>query len=130
MSDPLVDKWRQIIIGSQKSWVLFHHGTCVILANPQQDIAAQATAIMKQWGPVHAGSSAGDFTTISLNKYPGWVVAGHHKDMLNYVSPDELEEKAPSDVAVGLLGRSKRNQDGEDPQVRHIEDKRNFDAQE
>ncbi len=129
MSDPLVDVWRQIIIGSQKSWVLFSHGTCVILTHPEQDIAAQATAIMKQWGPVHAGSSAGDFDTITLSQYPGWVVTGHHQDMLNYVSPDELR-KTPTDVMVGLLGRSKRNQDGEDPQVVHVEDKRNFSNQE
>ncbi len=98
MADLLVDTWRQIIIGNQKSWVLFYHGTCVILACPEQDIAAQAIAIMEQWGPVHAGSSAGDFSTITLSEYPGWVVTGHHADMLNYVSPNRLGEKDPNDV--------------------------------
>ncbi len=124
MPDALVDVWRRIIVGSGKSWVLFQHGTCVILMQPEHDLAAQAIEIMKEWGPVHAGSSAGDFSTIALEDYPGWVVTGHHPDMLNYVSPEELATEAPSDLVVGLLGRSKRDQDGEDPQVVHVEDRR------
>lgn len=124
MPDSLVDTWRQIIVGNQKSWVLFKHGTCVILTQPEQDLAAQAIEIMKKWGPVHVGSPAGDFSTITLSEYPGWVVTGHHRDMLNYVSLEELGEKDPSDLVVGILGRSKRNEDGEDPQVLHIEDRR------
>ena len=126
MADSLIDIWRQVIVGDHKSWVLFRHGTCVILTQTEQDLAVQATKIMKEWGPVHAGSSAGDFSTISLSKYPGWVVTGHHKDILNYVSPDELEDKDPDDVVVGLLGRSKRNQDSENLQVIHVEDKQRF----
>lgn len=126
MADVLIDIWRRIIIGDRKSWVLFHYGTCVILTQTEQDLVAQATKIMKEWGPVHAGSSAGDFSTISLSEYPGWVITGHHKDMLNYVSPDELEDRDPGDVVVGLLGRPKRNQDSEDLQVIHVEDKRGF----
>lgn len=123
-SEELVDTWRQIILGEQKSWVLFQHGTCLILMQPEQDLAAQAIDVMKKWGSVHAGCSAGDFSVITLDDYPGWVVTGHHPDMLNYVSPDEVEGKEPSDVVVGILGRAKRNQDGEDPQVLYIEDRR------
>ena len=126
MSDSLVEVWRQMIVGDDKSWVLFQHGTCVILMRPEQDLAAQATAIMREWGPVHAGSSAGDFSTIMLSDRPGWVVTGHHSDMLTYVSPEEVGKQDPSDLVVGLLGRSKRNQDGEDPQVFHVEDKRDM----
>ena len=124
MADTLVEIWRGIIIGKEKSWVLFQQGTCVILMQPELDLTAQAVAIMKQWGPVHVGSPAGDFSTITLAGHPGWVVTGHHPDMLTYVSLNEFEEKNPSDVAVGLLGRSKRNQDGEELQVLHVEDKR------
>ena len=123
MPDNLIDTWREIVLGDEKSWVLFQHGTCVILTQPEPDLAAQATEIMREWGPVHAGSSAGDFSTITLSDYPGWVVTGHHPDMLNYVSPDDVGEEA-EDLAVGLAGRSVRNQDGEAPQVVHIEDKR------
>jgi hypothetical protein len=124
MPDSLIEVWRRLIAGPQKSWVLFKHGTCVILMQPEADLAAQATGIMQQWGPVHAGSSAGDFSILTLSAYPGWVVTGHHRDMLNYVSPDEVAEPEPSDLIIGLIGHSKRDQDGADPQVIHVEDKR------
>ena len=125
MSDSLVEAWRRIILGDQKSWVLFEHGTCVILMQPEPDLAAQAIQIMKEWGPVHGGSPAGDFGVMSLRDYPGWVVTCHHPDMLTYVSPEEVAEPEPRDVTVGLLGRSKRDQDGQAPQVIHVEDRRN-----
>lgn len=48
--------------------------TCVILMEPEADLSAQAIALMKEWGPVHAGCSAGDFGTIDLTNAPGWVV--------------------------------------------------------
>ena len=124
----LIAIWRQIIVGNQKSWVLFQNGTCIILTQPGTDLRAQALSLMKEWGPVHVGSPAGDFATITLTDAPGWVVTGHHPDMLTYVSPAELEEKDPSDLLVGLLGRSKRSQDGEDPQILHVEDKRGAGA--
>jgi hypothetical protein len=78
---------------------------------------------MAEWGPVHAGSPAGDFSVIKLEDDPGWVVTGHHPDMLNYVSPEEVGE-APSDVSVGLLGRSKRARDASELQIIHVEDRR------
>ena len=124
MGNPLVEVWRQIIVGNQKSWVLFENGTCVILMEPKSDLRAQALAIMQEWGPVHVGSSAGDFGTIELDDAPGWIVTGHHPDMLTYVAPDELDDPEPEDLAVGLLGRSKRNQDSEGLRVVHVEDKR------
>ena len=36
--------------------MLFQNGTCVVLMQPEVDLAAQATAIVRKWGPVHAGS--------------------------------------------------------------------------
>jgi hypothetical protein len=72
----LVDAWRSIINGPEKSWVLFAQGTCVILMEPQGDLAAQATALLREWGPVHPGSSSGDFSTITLEDGKGWV-GGH-----------------------------------------------------
>jgi hypothetical protein len=41
----LVETWRHIVIGDHKSWVLFAHGTCVVLADPAGDFAGQATGI-------------------------------------------------------------------------------------
>ncbi|MEU5877455.1 hypothetical protein [Spirillospora sp. NPDC047279] len=118
----MVEVWRQIILGEQKSWVLFENGTCVILMEPEGDLAAQATEILREYGPVHVGSPAADFGTIDLEAAPGWVVYGHHDDVLNYVSPDEIG--SPEDVVIGLLGRSKRDRDGHGLTIVHVEDKR------
>lgn len=127
MPDPLVQTWRSIIVGDRKSWVPFPHGTCVILTEPQDDLAAQAVGIMREWGPVHTGSPAGDFSVIRLSGHPGWVVTSHHPDLLTYVGPDEPDEATPDDVAVGLLGRSKRDRDAEELRVLHVEDRRTGD---
>ena len=62
------------------------------------------------------GSPAGDFSVITLDKHPGWVVTSHHPDILNYVRPDEVDEGS-SDVAIGLLGRSKRDRDAKELSV-------------
>ncbi len=121
--NPLIEIWREIILGDQKSWVLFENGTCVILMEPQAVLSAQATALMKEWGPVHAGSSAGDFGTITLDQAAGWVVTSHHNDILTYVGPAEMS--STDDVVIGLLGRSKRNQDAQELEIVHVEDKRN-----
>jgi hypothetical protein len=123
--DP-VELWRRIVLGEEKSWVLFEHGTCVILMQSEQDLAAQATEILRQWGPVAAGTPAGDFDVITLSEFPGWVVTGHHPDVLNYVGPEEAasHSRTPLDVVVGIAGRSKRDRDGRELRVRHIEDRR------
>ena len=122
--NPLIEIWRSVIVGDDKSWVLFKNGTCVILMEPEADLAAQAIELMKEWGPVHAGCSAGDFSTIDLTDVPGWVVTSHHNDILTYVGPEEVAEAEPSDLVVGLLGRAKRDQDAHELEVIHVEDKR------
>ena len=82
-----------------------------------------AIELLKEWCPVHTGSSAGDFTTITLENEAEWVVTCHHNDILTYVGPAEAGDD-PSDLSVGLLGRSKREQDAESLVVIHVEDKR------
>jgi hypothetical protein len=119
----LIEAWRATINGPGKSWVLFENGTCVILMEPEADLAAQATALLREYGPVHAGSSFGDFSTITLEDGRGSVVTCHHNDILTFVGPDECSPDA-EDVVVGLLGRSKRGQDAEELRVLHVEDKR------
>lgn len=119
----LVEAWRAIINGPGKSWALFENGTCVILMEPEADLAAQATAILREYGPVHAGTSFGDFSTITLEDGGGWVVTCHHNDILTFVGPEEAGPDA-ADVVVGLLGRCKRGQDAEQLRVLHVEDKR------
>ncbi len=120
--DELVALWRQIIVGDHKSWVLFEHGTCVVLVDPTEDLAGQAVGILREYGPVHAGTPAGDFNVIELEAPPGWVVTGHHPDVLTYVAPAEVAE--PSEVLVGLTGRAHRDHDGHELTVVHVEDKR------
>jgi hypothetical protein len=75
---------------------------------------------MREWGPVHAGSPAGDFSVIKLEGHPGWVVTCHHPEVLTYVAPDELNAD-PSEVEVGLFGRGKREADATDLIVVHVE---------
>lgn len=124
VSDSLVDRWRAIIQGPEKSWALFANGTCVILMEPEADLAAQATELLKEWGPVQVATPSADFNVIHLADAPGWVVTCHHKDILTYVGPDEFPSPEPSEVVVGLLGRAKRDRDAQELEIVHLEDKR------
>jgi hypothetical protein len=119
----LIEAWRATIVGPTKSWVLFEHGTCVILTEPEDDLELQATDLLRDFGPVHAGSSAGDFGVITLTNGLGWAVTSHHNDILTFVGPDEVEAGSP-DVTIGLFGRSKRGQDAAELRVLHVEDRR------
>ncbi|WP_194852743.1 hypothetical protein [Nocardia sp. SYP-A9097] len=121
-AEMLIDVWQQLLADPRKSWVLFEHGTCVVLTAPDGDLAEQATSILAEFGPAHAGSAAGDFGVIDLEDAEGWVVTGHHNDVLTYVGPDEPHD--PSQIAVGLHGRSKRHRDGTELHVVHVEDRR------
>lgn len=123
-NNALIELYKRIIVGSRKSWVLFEHGTCVIVMNPGTDIQKQALEILSEYGPARVASSSGDFSVVSLKGERGWIVGGHHPDALTYVSPEELGEH-PTEVAIGVIGRSKRNSDSEHPSIIHVEDKRN-----
>ena len=124
MDDNLIAIWRGIIQGDSKSWVLFEHGTCVILMQTEADLAAQATALLAEWGPVQVGTDSADFDVIELANAPGWVVTCHHPDILVYVPVDDENTAGTSDVVIGLIGRSERDQDAKELKVIHIEDKR------
>ncbi len=117
---PLVEIWRRIIVGQGKAWALFEHGTCVIFAAARQSVNEAAVSLLREWGPVHAGSPAGDFSVITLKDARGWVVTGHHPDVLTYVAPERFESD-PSELQVGLLGRLLRDQDAEGSNVIYVE---------
>ncbi|BCB74468.1 hypothetical protein GCM10022251_73900 [Phytohabitans flavus] len=104
--------------------MVFAHGTCVVFPGPgpAADLAEQAVEILREYGPARAGGPAGDFGVVALDPGPGWVVYGHHNDVLTYVEPDEVPDS--TDLAVGLCGRSKRDRDGRELEVVHVEDKR------
>ncbi|MFC7550542.1 hypothetical protein [Plantactinospora sp. GCM10030261] len=120
----LVNVWRRAVKGDAKSWVLFAHGTCVLLPDPSPDadLAAQAIGILREYGPVRPDGPAGDFGVLPLDPGPGWIVWGPHGEVLTYVGPDEVEDD--SDLAVGRWGQSKRDWDGHELEVIHVEDRR------
>lgn len=90
---------------------------------PEADLQSQAVELLREYGPVHAGSPAGDFSAINLDNDPGWVVTCHHPDILTYVSVEDAGDD-PNDLTVGLLGRSCRDTDGAALEVIHVEDNR------
>lgn len=110
-----------------KDWVLFKNGTYIIFDDINQidNIEEEAIKLMKEFGPVYAGGSAGDFNVISLKKTEGWIVSGHGYGMYTYVNPSELETNSPNDITIGIYGRSKRNSDGENPIIIYINSSKN-----
>lgn len=60
---------------------------------------------------------------ITLKDAPGWVATCHHPDVLTYVAPEDVGPE-PTELAVGLAGRSRRDADGLEPHLIHVEDRR------
>ncbi|MGW7408078.1 hypothetical protein ACWGI9_31030 [Streptomyces sp. NPDC054833] len=119
-TETLIDTWRRLLAGSGKSWVLFEHGTCVVLEEPEGQLDERATELLREFGPVHVAGPAGDFRVLELKNDEGWLVTGHHPDVVTFVGLDEPAD--PSHLAVGIHGRSKRDQDGRELHVVHVED--------
>ncbi|MFJ6900478.1 hypothetical protein [Streptomyces hokutonensis] len=119
-TDILIAAWRRILDGAEKPWVLFEHGTCVLLEEPTGAPVEQATEILREFGPVQVATSAGDFRVLELKNGEGWLVTSHHPDVVTFVATAEPDD--PSHLAVGMLGRAKRDQDGTELRVAHVED--------
>ena len=117
----MVSEWRRVLEGLDKSWVVFENGTCVALTASQGDLREKAIELLKEWGPVHAGTPAGDFDVVELPDRAGYLVTSHHADILTYVSPGEADEETP-EMMVGLIGRAKRDQDAQELKIVHVED--------
>ncbi|WNI37837.1 hypothetical protein [Chryseobacterium sp. SG20098] len=105
-----------------QDWVLFENGTYIIFDDISiiGDVKEKALQLMKEFGPVYAGGPAGDFNVIHLNLTEGWLVSGHGYGMYTYVHPSELDSESPNDLEIGLYGRSKRDSDGQNPEIIHI----------
>lgn len=126
MSDNhLLENVRLAINPQFQDWVLFENGTYIIFDNADSisDIKAEAIKLMQEFGPVHTGGPAGDFSVTHLDKTNGWVVSGHGYGMYTYVHPTELDSSSPNDIEIGLYGRAKRNDDGQNPKIIHINKK-------
>jgi hypothetical protein len=121
----VIETWRDILIGEQKSWVLFAHDTCVVLPEPPPggDLGEQAVRLLAEHGPVRIGTPSADFNVVHLDNAPGWCVTCHHPDVLTYVAPADVTARA-GDLEVGLCGRSKRHMDGTELKITHVEDRR------
>ena len=110
----LIEQVKLAINPTFKNWILFKNGTYIIMEDTSDvnEIEKEGIEKMKEFGPVHAGSSAGDFGITTLTETEGWVVSGHGYGMYTYVHPSELELKNPKDHEVGFFGRNKRDLDG------------------
>jgi hypothetical protein len=110
----LIENVKKAINPTFTNWVLFSNGTYIILADSiETDKKNKAIEIMKEYGPVFAGSPAGDITVTTLNLAPGWSVGGHYYGMYTYVDQKEMKPN-PTDLEVGLYGRQKRDKDGKE----------------
>ncbi|MGY5852574.1 MAG: hypothetical protein RTU92_03320 [Candidatus Thorarchaeota archaeon] len=120
----LIDLWR-LILKPGRSWVLFEQGTCVVCTDPEQDPREYAIDLMKNWGPVHPGSSAGDFNPVTYNDPPGVLVGYHHPDILTFVPEDEMEDPdSEFHLGIGLVARHKRDEDARNLRIVHVEEYR------
>ncbi|WP_431242301.1 hypothetical protein ACQ9BO_20820 [Flavobacterium sp. P21] len=108
-----------------QDWVLFKNGTYIIFeyADRFPDIKSEAIRLIKKFGPVYPGGKSEDFDVTDLNKTKGWIVSGHGYGIYTYVSPQEIKSKIPNIVDIGLLGRSKRDLDGRNPVIIHVNQK-------
>lgn len=113
----LIENVKKAVNPKFQDWVLFQNGTYIIFDNPMDtQIEEKGLALMKEFGPVFAGSPAGDFEVISLTETEGWVVSGHCYGMYTYVNPDELLPE-PTELLIGIYGRGKRDIDGKNPKI-------------
>lgn len=122
MKSELLNRVKLAINPAFSDWVLFKNGTYIIFddADDDFDVSEAAVKSMKEFGPVSVGGPAGDFEVFYLDETEGWVVGGHGYGMYTYVHPSELASADPSDVEIGLLGRSKRDLDGKELEILHV----------
>jgi hypothetical protein len=122
MNNELLERVKLAINPAFSDWVLFSNGTYIIFDDAADELAIPKAAIefMKEFGPVSVGGPAGDFEVFYLDEVEGWVVGGHGYGMYTYVHPSELASDAPSDVEIGLLGRSKRDLDAAELEILHV----------
>ena len=105
--------------------MLFENGTCVILLEPEKDLAKQAKEILSKWGKVQIGTPSADFGIITLDSGDGYAVSCHHPEIFTLILKEQgLDE----DFKIGIEGRSHRDCDAEELKVIHIEDKRTIET--
>jgi len=105
-----------------QDWILFKNGTYIIFENANEiyDLESEALKLIKEFGPVYTGEHSEDFDVTDLKNIEGWIVSGHGYGMYTYVSPKEIKSPTPNITAIGLYGRSKKDLDGRNPLIIHI----------
>jgi len=111
------------------AWAVFEHGT-LFYTFPNDDLDVDASVddisraavdAIRELGPAHPGSPAGDFNVSHLDSwYPGdtvYFVTYDHPAIANVVFAAEVNE-----VAAGVTGRSARSADAEHPVVVLVRD--------
>lgn len=102
----LVNIWHDIIIGNNKSWVLFANGTCVLFPEENNNLVKSALHLLKEYGPATVGSESADFSIITLDNKKGWVVTSAHNDILTFVDRKDNESRIEHGL-IGWDGRSR-----------------------
>lgn len=114
-SEKLIDNVKKAINPKFKDWVLFSNGTYLIIEDSTiSDKKKFALDQITEFGPVSSGNPAGDISISKLNLVRGWSVGGHGYGMYTYVDASEMLDENPSDIDVGLYGRSKRDKDSKE----------------
>lgn len=110
-----------------QDWILFKNGTYIIFEHADEISNLESTALklMAEFGPVYSGERSEDFDVTDLKNTEGWIVSGHGYGMYTYVSPQEMKSETLNIVEIGLLGRRKRDLDGRNPFIMHINRKVN-----
>src|SRR5262245_33086465 len=118
----LIQNVRLAIKPEFPNWVLFSNGTYVIIDGEiaTSDPRAYALEQMREFGPVHTGCPAGDFSVTTLQKTEGWSVGGHGIGMYTYVHPSELKKWRRSLVRIGVHGRRKRDVDSKELRIVYV----------
>ena len=119
-SEALVNIYKKVIDPKFTNWVVFEHGTCVIIYHTQSDLKTEATEVLKKYGSAVAGTSSADFNVAKVDPDQigvdsGWIVTGDQPGILNYVSEDEGQGK--EDFEIGLIGRNKKELDSRELKI-------------
>lgn len=105
-----------------QNWVLFHHGTCIVIEDAEEALLIEQKALekIKEYGQVIKGSQAGDFGVVELQQTEGWLVYGHEHGIYTYIHPLETGDietlhfkEYLADLIVGTYGRTKRDLDSQ-----------------
>lgn len=124
--DQLIDRWRVINAADEHPWVLFEHGTCVSLPEPDGDLVGQARRRLAL-RPVQTDDPDARFSAAAHDER-GWLVAGLVGDVRTYVDRTAAEAQAGGidavTAAATIWGRNLRDLDTREAGAVHVHDPR------